>query len=263
VNPVVRDVLKWVVTLGLLAGVSFYALDALPDALGNAVSIEEEDGGDDSLGDLPVEGAVIPVKDGIVLPSSDFTIANSLVGDRTATQLVIGEEAGAAVVLAFPLNAGSPSCVVDVRLEVQVEQATPTTLGVYPSAIGDLDEVTANAAPPAAAILDPAGVEEMVAPTPGRIGFNVTEMYRTWVSGAPFPGGSQAPESDQFVVTLSPPAAAPEAGRQVVMSAADAGDETAPTLGFVGDPACRVTVPAPGSSEAVPPAAASPSAQPA
>ncbi len=243
-NSVARDVLKWVVALGVLAGVCVYALGALPEVLGDAVFIAEEDSGEDPLDDpVASEGGVVPITDGIVRPASDFSIVDGVVDDRAADRLVIGEEAGAAVVLAFPLNAGSPSCVVDVRLEIEVEEATQSVLGVYPAGFADLDAVVEGGAPPGAPILDPTGVEAVIDGTPGREGFDVTELYRTWASRAPFPGGATAPESELFVVTVSPPAGAPEDGREIELYAADAGDGTSPTLGFIGDPACASAVP--------------------
>lgn len=244
-NTVVRDVLKWVLALGVLAGICVYALGALPEALGDAVFIAEEDRGEDPLDD-PVSDApgVEPIEDGVFRPTSDFSIIDGVVGDRSADRLVIGEEAGAAVIIAFPLNAGSPSCVVDVRLEVEVEDATQSVLGIYPSGIADLDAVVEGGPPPSPPILDPAGVEQVTDGTPVRLGFDVTELYRTWASRVPFPGGSTAGESELFVVALSPPAGAPEDGREVELYAADAGDPTAPTIGFVGDPACRSAAPA-------------------
>ena len=244
-SEVSREVVKWVAAVVVLGGVVIYSIQALPDALGNSVEIADDEPTSaaspaatapvtEPLPDPNLQG---PVTDGNVQPTADLSLSASAIAGVADETLVIGSQEGDAVVLSFPLIKGDPDCVGAVILQLAVEEATPTELGVAPSALFDLDTLAEGAAVPGTSLLDPApGPKSFTNGSPGRLPWDVTTLYRTWASGTPFPGGQAAPAQTPFTLTVRP--TAPAAGeREVVFSAKESGADS-PTLSWIGLPGC-------------------------
>jgi len=249
-NQASREVAKWVAAVVVLTGVVIYAVQALPGALGNSVEVGEDAASPSASASATASPSAAetvaasspdpalqgPVSDGNVQPTVDLSLDDGVVTGVGSKTLTIGSEETDAIVLSFPLIKGDPECVGGVRLEIAVEDATPTELGVAPSALFTLDTLDEGAvAPPA--LLDPApGTLAFTNGSPGRLPWDVTDLYRTWASGTPFPGGESAPPRTPF--TLAVRATSPGTpDREVVFSAEESGED-GPTLSWIGLPGC-------------------------
>lgn len=223
---------KWTVALLVLAGVVFYALANLGPTFSEGVAL----GGDEESEDDDVAGGG-PVTDGAIAPAVDVSVAGGTADGLAAPTLSVGPGPGDAVVVAFDLVAGSPDCLETLNLELSLVDATPPTeLGVYPSGVFDAAAL-ADAAPVAGEIvLDRAAPPvQFTDGTPGRLRWDVLDLYRTWASGQPFSGGATVPEGTRFTVAVR---ATDEGaiGRSVVFDASES--PNGPTLVFTGVEGC-------------------------
>lgn len=160
--------------------------------------------------------------------------------DRTPAQLIISKtvtddlEQATAVLAVLPLADVAPSCVRRVTLDLDVRAVTgvPASLGVYPGAATSLAE---NGTPrsgedDAAFLLDiqPRGLVTVRGSGPTSI--DITDLYRLWAAGRPFPSGHQVPAGTPLVLVLRPSGG--EVGTWTVLLA------SSPDISYVSDPAC-------------------------
>lgn len=233
---------RWFVALGvcvLVVLVAFpLAIDALsaslvfggdgdPDEV--AVAPEEDGSTPEEDGSTPAEPAgEVPsgqVTDGDSAPDADFAIVSGVVRQAATNRLTIGE-AGDVVVVVFPLVDGDPGCVALAELEIQLEEADPTEIAVYASSVhtplanGDeVDDPLLDETVRALAVTDG---------TPGRLRWDVTDVYRSWAAG------ELAPPGTPFAVAIAPP----EDPADLTFSAREAGVRTAPALVWEGESGC-------------------------
>ncbi|MPZ89717.1 MAG: hypothetical protein GEU81_17010 [Nitriliruptorales bacterium] len=240
-----RAIIKWTIVIIILTAVVAYAIQEIPGAFQAGVEFvddeedqeslaEEGEAIDEEVPDLPTG----PVSAGAATPEVDFSVAGGQVNRRDSDELLLGSGDGDAVVVSFPLIEGDPNCVEGVRLELEIRQATETELGAYPSGLFDPDEVQNDAPPPGDLLLHTsAGALSFTNGTPGRLPWDVTELYRTWATGAPFgEDGEQAPVGSPFVVVVkATDDGAP--GRSIQFGSMEAGEQ-APTLTWTGIAEC-------------------------
>lgn len=246
-NETGREVVKWVTAIAVLAGLVVYAVLALPGALGNSVEVVDDEPTPTASASASASETVAaaspdpalqgPVTDGNLQPTVDLSLDNGVVTGIAEDTLVIGSQESDAVIVSFPLIRGDPDCVGAVLLELNVEDATPTELGVAPSGLFDLGTLAEGAAVPATVLLDPApGPLAFTNGSPGRLRWDVTPIYRTWALGTPFPGGESAPPRTPFILAVRPTGPG-TADREVVFSAKEAGED-GPSLSWIGLPGC-------------------------
>lgn len=232
-----RTFVKWTVALLVLAGVVVYALQNVGPAFRTGLAFGDE--ASEGAGTGPTG----PVADGNAAAQADLSIATGTVGGVGAPQLTIGPGPGDAALLVFPLIAGSPDCVATASLEVAIESATPATeLGVYASGQFDTSVLADATVVQGEVVLDRTSPPlQFTDGTPGRLTFDVTQLYRTWASGQPFANGQQVPPETPFTVVVR---ATDEGavGRAIVMTASEAGD-AGPRLLWTGTPGCGAEAP--------------------
>lgn len=163
--------------------------------------------------------------------------------DRAPTQLMISktvtddleQQKATAVLAVLPLADVPPSCVrrVTLNLDVGATTGSPAEVGVYPGAATSLVE---NGTPrsgedDAAFLLDvqPRGLVTLSRPGPTSV--DVTDLYRLWAAGRPFPSGHQVPAGTPLLLVLRPSAADPGVWTVLLSSS--------PDIAYVSDPACR------------------------
>ncbi|HVL99351.1 MAG TPA: hypothetical protein VM324_08675 [Egibacteraceae bacterium] len=221
--------LRWLVALAVCALVVVVSVPLAIDALTSGIVIggdpgEEQEGRERAVTPAEPAGQVPsgPVDDGSATPELDFAVVDGVVGQSTARTLDL---AGGAAVLVFPLVDGDPACVGTAQLELQLLDADPTEVGVYAAAVtagADGEEVG-----------DPRRDDTVHAlaltdGSPGRLRWDVTELYRAWA------GGTLASPGAPFAVAVTPPGD-PAALR---FAAAEAGPGDAPELVWEGVPDC-------------------------
>lgn len=236
---------RWFLVLGvgalLVMWVVPMALDALSGSLvfGDAASDEDGDGdgeleGDpadpDREADDPAEpvGEVPtgPVSDGQAVADADFALRDGVVRQEGAEVLTLSQQGDAAVVV-FPLIDGDPGCVRSVEFELGLREADPTPVAVYaagihaPLADGDaVDDARLDGTVHALGVTDG---------SPGRLRWDVTDLYRSWAAA------DLAPPGTPFAVVVSAP---PDDPAALTFSALEAGADDAPTLAWEGEPGC-------------------------
>lgn len=234
-----RGLLKWTLAIVLLGGVVAYAVPAALEAAQSSIRFGDEEVAPEDATPSPSAspgGQGAPVEDGQGTPFADVALVEDEAVDLSEEELEIGPGEEDGVALSFPLIPGAPACVASATLEIQVEEATPTQLFVFPSALFELqtlepgplsEDPILDAAPQAVAETDG---------NPGRLSWDVTAMYRTWARGEPFPTGGAAPEDTPFTVVVKPDGA--EVGREVVLLSTESGEEAAPLLTWTGEEGC-------------------------
>jgi hypothetical protein len=237
-----RTFVKWVLAIIVLAAVVVYALQNVGDAFRAGLAFGDDAGGP---GEQDAALPTGPVTDGVAPPQADFTLLGPTVGPPQAPALTIGPAGNDGVVLSFPVIDGDPACVQSARIDISVVEATPTELAVYPSRLTDLpslsegqqvpeDPVIAVDAPPIA----------FTDGTPGRLVWDVTELYRTFVTAGSFSGGDAPTIGTPFTVVIRP-TGGDQPGRVVAFDSSEAPEPAlGPALVWSGVPGCG------GASEA-------------
>lgn len=243
-----RGIIKWTVAIIILTAVVAYAIQEIPGAFQSGVAFggdeEDEESLDGEADDEEAEEAeqapdlpTGPVSAGAATPEVDFSVADGQVNRLGGDELFLGPGDGDAVVAAFPLIEGDPNCVEGVRLELEIRQATETELGAYPAGLFDPDQIENGAPLPGELLLDPSAADlSFTNGTPGRLPWDVTELYRTWATGSSFGDGGQAPVGTPFVVVVKATGeGAP--GRSIQFGSMESGEQ-APTLTWTGIAGC-------------------------
>lgn len=224
---------RWFVALGLCALVVMVAVPMTIDAItgslvfGDAEDDEEEDPPDgeadpvDPVGEVPTG----PVQDGTARAEADFVVHDGVVTQASSESLAISQP-GEVVVAIFPLVEGDPDCVASAELQLHVQAADATELGVYAASIraplddGDqVDDPRADDQLRAIAVTDG---------SPGRLLWDVSAAYRAWATGELAPAGTP------FAVVIAPPEGAPA----LTFSSVESGADQAPGLRWEGTPDC-------------------------
>lgn len=142
-------------------------------------------------------------------------------------------------VLVFPLLPKPTSCVRSVDMQLRVldgQGGEGGTLAAYASKLlsladGELGRVRSNGVYVG---IRPRGIAD-VPPDPGWFSFDVTDLYKLWADGGPFPNGETVPHGTPLVVEVRPPSYTPaSSGRDAAFvrhfAAVAAGRGSAPRL---------------------------------
>ncbi|MGH8933935.1 MAG: hypothetical protein ACRDZO_25700 [Egibacteraceae bacterium] len=224
--------LRWpLVMLGMALVVAMTVPAAVRAILG---SVQFRDGdGLEAVEASPASDLVAlgPVSDGFVGPMIDFVARGGTVTASTAPDLVLGDQPGSAVVLAFPAIPGNPTCIGDVSLELTVAQATPTHIGVFGATVWQAAILVDGSPLPSHFLVDDepsrhTGIDDV----PGRLRWNVTSAYRTFLTSGEAPAGAP------FVAAVTATSAV-DPGGGVRFFAAESG-ENSPVLTWTGVPGC-------------------------
>lgn len=237
-NAQVWRTARWFVALGVCVIVVLVAVPMAIDAL-SASLVFGDQAGDDPAEEDPDDGAddqenavdpvgevpTGPVSDGQAAADHDFVVRDGVVAQATSQSLRLREE-GDAVVAVFPLVDGDPACVALAELEMQLEEADATEIAVYAStvlrALDDGEEVgDAHLDGTARALAVTDG-------TPGRLRWDVTDLYRAWATGELAPAGSP------LAILVAPP----DGGADLTFSSTEAGLPEAPALVWEGETGC-------------------------
>lgn len=245
--------LRW---LGALVAMTVVAVVSVNLAIGQIQGVLEF--GDSAAApavptDVPtLDPLAGPVADGSAGPSRDFALLGGAVAGTEAELLVFEGAGEAAMALTFPLISGDPACLSQAVLEITLLEATPAQLGVYPANVGDTAELEdgADAPDPLARTAEPMALA-VTDGSPGRLQWDVTDLYRQWVAAGEFLGGGEAVPEGTPLTVLVMPTEDPTTRRKLVLAASEsgaAGDGGGPLLRWTGLPSCGTGV-APGGAD--------------
>lgn len=243
--------MRWLGAILGLVIVAFVSLLLLRDALGDLLAVappQQRDPDPDEVdAGPPVEPtAGGPVQDGSVTPLADVAVARGVVTQTDADRLQLdGATAAASLHLQFAAIPGNPGCIAKVDLELTVIEATPAELAAYPSGLADLQSLAPGAPVPQALPADQRpGALAFTDGTPGRLRWNITDLYAGWVRGEPAPAGTPGAgdgaqaQGTGLVVAIAPTVA--DAATRVTFASGEAGQPAAPALVWTGAPGCGV-----------------------
>ena len=198
-----RMFVKWTLAIIALAGVVAYALAQIPQAFDAGIAFGGEDVSETATATAsdaaasPSAGPAIPtgpVTNDVSPPQVDFALTSGVVNAVAAEEMTVGAGGQDGILVSFPLIEGNPDCVMSARLEMLVVRATPTEFGAYPSSIADpttLAEGAVTAGDPAIGVATtPLAFTDG---TPGRLEWEVGDIYRGWVKGEAYAGGTAPP----------------------------------------------------------------------
>lgn len=223
--------LRWPLAILLMVLVVWFTIPQLLDALAGTVEISPDVPASSPGAAAPAAGAE-PVEDGAARAVADVSVVDGTVALPDDETLVLGEEPRDTVLVAFPLIPGDAACVARVLLELTVLQASPAELGVWPSTVTDIDELTPGERAPRELLVGsrPAG-RALTDGSPGRLRWDVTAAYSQWVSD------DLAPQGTPLVLGIrATDIASDDPG--VVFAALESGAAGAPTLTWTGEEGC-------------------------
>jgi hypothetical protein len=172
-----------------------------------------------------------PVTDGAAPPLADFVARNGTVAEAQTAEVVLADQPGSAVVMAFPLIPGDPACIGGVFVDLTIRQGTPTELGAYLATAWDAQSLLDGAPVPAQLLAtDQPSSIAVTDGTPGRLRWDVTNAYRLFVTGG------LAPPESPFVIGISATSVPPGGG--VRFAAAEAGPD-GPAVSWTAVPGCQ------------------------
>ncbi|HWB71186.1 MAG TPA: hypothetical protein VG452_03135 [Egibacteraceae bacterium] len=245
--------MRWLGAILGLVVVALLSLLLLRDALGDLLAVAPPQQRDPGAAEVdagpppespagPAAGG--PVQDGSVTPLTDLAVAGGVVSQTDAERLQLDGPTGAGSLhLQFATIPGNPGCIAGVDLELTVVEATPAELAAYPSGLADLQGLAPGEAVPQALPTDQRpGALAFTDGTPGRLRWNITDLYAGWVRGelAPTgtPGAGGAQQGPGLVVAIASTVA--DATTTVTFASAETGQPTAPELVWTGTPGCGV-----------------------
>lgn len=250
------EFLRWPLAVALLGWVVYWTAPRAVEALGNSFEFGTTGGLTETEAatatptptETPVQIPTGPVDDGTAAPLTDFAVDGGVIAGLAAEEIVISEEPGDAVVLAFDAIGGDPGCLATVLLEIAVIDATTTEVGAWPASAVDPGTVADGVAVPDPLLLNPQpGARALTDGSPGRLQWDITAAYQEWVTSG------QAPADGPF--TLAVTATSPvEPGGGVQFASSDAGEDDAPSLTWTGvegcgAPATPTSTPTPTSTQ--------------
>jgi hypothetical protein len=160
----------------------------------------------------------------------------------TSTLRQIGEldAEGVNLLLVFPLLRARPRCVRQVELWLRVLRHQPQFhIAAYPSGLVSLasDRPTTRAGSVVLIDIRPRGVATVTA-NRAWMHFDVTELYRTWAQGGPFPSQQRTVEPGTPLVVDVRPDSFAEPYFEVRFAPLDRDADTAPQLRWTAPPDC-------------------------
>ena len=225
--------LKWIVAVVALALVVLLSAPAALEALTGSIRFEDNEPELPTIPDQPAAPTLTPVEDGTAVASTDFLAVDRIVQDMDADALTVqGPEQ--AMVAAFPLIEGDEECIGTVELEISLTATdNEGRIGVFPSGVftplllADGDGAIPSLTPGPAALAVTNG-------SLGRLRWDVTDLYRTWVRGSAF-GDITIPGGVPFTVAVH---GVDGDGDSFTFATLESGEATAPAITWTGAPEC-------------------------
>lgn len=248
--------MKWTLAIIALAGVVAYALAQIPRAFDAGIAFGDEAGGSETAAASDAATAATasdaeaapsasapaipsgPVTNDVAPPQVDFALSSGVVTAVTAEAMTVGAGGQDGILVSFPLIEGNPDCVQSARLELLVVRATPTEFAAYPSSVVDPASLAEGALPPSDPVINVDGPPlSFTDGTPGRLEWEVGDLYRAWAKGEAYAGGSAPPVGTPRFTLVVRPTDGGATGRQVVFASSETGDQ-GPTLAWTGLAGC-------------------------
>jgi hypothetical protein len=231
VDPQLWQWVRWPLALFGLVLVVAVTVPAAIHALSSSVELRDPRQARVEAKPAPDQLAGGPVSDGSAPPVADFVARRRVVAESGASELVLTDEQGNAVVLAFPVIPGNPTCVGNVWIEMTVLQATPTELGSFRASAYNADHLADGAPLPAVLLVDKEPSWKAFTAASGRLRWDVTSAYRDFLTSG------QAPAGAPFVAAISV-TRSDQPGGGVRFAASESG-VNAPALIWNGVPGCQ------------------------
>lgn len=228
-ESMVWRLLRWVVALGMCALVVVFgapmAIDAVMGSIVIGDDVEDEgreaDGAEEeSAGEVPSG----PVSDGKAEPDADFAVRDGTVDQTSATELSLRGDRHLAV-LRFPLIEGEPACVATAELGMDLLEADRTEVAAYAGLAREFEDGEEADDPRRD---DTVHAKALTDGSPGRLVWDVTDLYRDWADG-----DLSAPGTP-FVVVV----AATRESARLVLAASESDEHDPPALVWEGTSDC-------------------------
>lgn len=235
-RPEVWRQLRWVVAFGACALIVVVGVPMAIDAVTNSIVVAGDEGDDDldatgeeatPAPDGAEPAATVPtgpVSDGDAEPDADFAVRAGTVRQASTPVLSLSDDTDV-VLLVFPLIEGDPACVGSAVLELSLREADRTEVAVYAGALHegleDGEEVSD------ARRDDTVHALALTDGSPGRLRWDVTDLYRSWASG------ELASPGTPFAAAV----AVHGAPADVLFTSSDS-DDDAPALVWEGESGC-------------------------
>lgn len=223
--------MRWVIALALGAVLVVLAVPAAIDALRSSVQINEQDGDAaqaDGSASSQRSDPTGPVRDGAAAAETDLAVRGGTVGQSDAARLELtGDVADSGIVAGFDLVDGDPACVSSLELAVDVVEASPGELDVLASGITDVGELADGETVEQLTLGDEPRAVALSDGTPGRLSWDLTELYGRWTQDLTPPGTDLA-------VVIRPR----REGQRVHVASVESDDSAGPRLAWTGKEGC-------------------------
>ncbi len=185
----------------------------------------------------PLESPAL--REGEVRALADFTVSRGTVEASSERTLTVGVRSWAFLI--FPVPDEDVRCVKQATIRVFEGSGGRSfeDMAFYPSIELDAQEFRDGTSVGSMTLLDnrPRGdLTEEPGEGPGWASFDVTELYRTWVSGEPFPNTDVGmPQGQPLVLQLRPTT---QPVKAATFLSSEAGRKTAPRLAWLAEADC-------------------------
>lgn len=230
-DPQLGGWVRWPLAVLGLALVMAVTAPAAMRALVNSVEFRDPRQGQGAAEPAPEQFAGGPVSDGSAAPIADFAARGGTVTESKAPELTLIAGEDSAVILAFPVIPGNPTCVGNVWIEATVLQAAPTELGSFGASAYNAHDLADGAPLPAELRAGEEPSWRAFTSAPGRLRWDVTSAYRDFLTSG------QAPPGAPFVAAIHTTRSDQPDG--VVRFAASESGVDAPALIWSGVPGCQ------------------------
>lgn len=220
--------LRWLIALGLCVLLVLIAVPAAFDAFRSSIEIRDQKRQAESA-DMPEpSGPSGPVRDGGAAAKTDFAVHGGTVRQSDAARLTAsGTAPDSGVVAGFDLIDGAPACVASLEFAVDVVEASAGELGVYPAAITDVHALADGDTVEQLALSEDAHAVAISDGTPGRLSWDLTDLYTQWTQELTPPGTDLA-------VVIRPE----NEGQEVRIASTESDDSAGPRLRWTGEAGC-------------------------
>ncbi len=238
---------RWPIAIVALLLVVRYATPRALEALKGTIEFGAEEGsifsaGDDEATETETPLDVVPepvqtleppsgpAEDGATLASADFHV-NDQIADVDAEALLIGDDEGDAIVVAYPLPQGDPSCLAGMSALLTIDDVASTTeIGVFLGNVPTADEVVDNQFVEGPLTLTEEPIQRILVESEGRLDIDVLAAYQSYFTQGLPPGSPFV-----LVVQATVPV---ELQGGLSMTALETETEAAPTLAWTAVPDC-------------------------
>lgn len=220
--------LRWLIALGLCVLLVLVAVPAAFDAIRSSIEIRDQERQAEGADTPQPSSPSGPVRDGGAAAKTDFAVRGGTVRQSEATRLTVsGPAPDGGLVAGFDLIEGAPACVASLELAVDVVEASSGELGVHAAAISDVEALTDGDAVEQVALSEETYAVAVSDGTPGRLSWDVTDLYAQWTRGL-------TPPETPLAVVVRPQ----EEGQDVRVASTESDDSAGPRLRWTGEEGC-------------------------